>query len=153
MTMHRVTEEEQLQAEQELSLAQAAEDLEAFIAAQQPAFQPIARRWGRELYSFCIDTGGIGGGFLELRDIFRAALETIAGAPSKRPIAAALDQRAARCLQITQGIVERLAQQLAQAQSFSLADIRECQGDISRAALLMQAGPPQTPGGLVLPPH
>lgn len=129
------------------------EALEAWIAEQPSVLAPIIRRWGRELFEFCRDTGGLGGGLQEARSIYSEAFQVIAGAPSKRGIAQALDQRAARVLAVLEGIANRLAGQVAAAKAWRLEDIRECQEDIARAAQLLQAAPGRGPSGLILPPH
>lgn len=131
--------------------------LEAFIAKQHPAMQPIVRRHGTELFQFCLDTGGIGGCFGEIRQVCLAAFQALAGGehPNRQRVALAqgLDKRATQAIGVAERLANKFAAEIAQHAGWDLQAIRECQGDIARAAQLMQAEPGRSPAGLILPPH
>jgi hypothetical protein len=122
---------------------------EAFLASLPPELRPVAKRWGAELFEFCNTTGLIGGGLHALQGTFGLALQTIQGAPSKRPIAETVDRSAAREFAILEQLINTIAVQLAEAKGWPIADIRECQQDITRAVQLTSLG--DQPSKLILP--
>lgn len=120
-----------------------------FLAKLPTELHPVVRRWGVELFTFCNSAGLIGAGLIHLRQTFALALETISKAPSKMPIARQVDRQASAGLQTLEKLANEMAARLAKEKGWDLADIRECQEDIGRAATLAQVG--SQASGIILP--